>query len=97
MLSIKKPLILLFILIFSLGFLACFLFVFKHVEKNETGKINHNIVQEVSWGVKKINAASLWNSRGKQKVKVAVLDSGIDKEHKDLKGKIKGERERVSR
>lgn len=91
MLSIKKPHILLFILIFSLGFLTCFLFVFKHIEKNETEKINHNIVQEVPWGVKKINAASLWNSRGKHKVKVAILDSGIDKEHKDLKGKIKGE------
>ncbi|WP_223831659.1 S8 family peptidase [Bacillus swezeyi] len=90
-LSIKKPHILLFILIFSLGFLTCFLFVFKHIEKNETEKINHNIVQEVPWGVKKINAASLWNSRGKHKVKVAILDSGIDKEHKDLKGKIKGE------
>ncbi|XBO86113.1 S8 family serine peptidase [Bacillus licheniformis] len=41
-------------------------------------------------GVKKVNAFSLWTERGKQKVKVAVLDSGIDKKHKDLKGKIKG-------
>lgn len=90
-LAIKKPHILLFILIFTLGFFACFLFIFKHIERNETEKINHNRVQEVPWGVKKINAASIWTSREKQKVKVAILDSGIDKEHKDLKGKIKGE------
>ncbi|NVB34905.1 S8 family peptidase [Bacillus licheniformis] len=90
-LAIKKTRVLFFILIFLLSFLVCFLFVVQHVEKNKTNKINNSLVQEIPWGVKKVNAFSLWTERGKQKVKVAVLDSGIDKKHKDLKGKIKGE------
>ncbi|WP_431793331.1 S8 family peptidase [Bacillus altitudinis] len=88
-LEIRKIYILLILVTSSLGLLI--LFLFNHQEKNKTKKINHNLVQEVPWGVEKINANSIWGLRGKEKIRVAVLDSGIDKEHKDLKGKIKGE------
>ncbi len=43
-----------------------------------------------SWGINKIGALSAWgayNARGKG-VKIALLDTGVDKEHPDLRGKI---------
>jgi subtilisin family serine protease len=44
-----------------------------------------------SWGIHRINALSTWGAygaRGKD-VRVAVLDTGVDPEHPDLKGKVK--------
>ena len=49
-------------------------------------------LEQTPWGVTKINSEYVWNtckSKGKE-VKVAIIDTGIDKNHPDLKGNIKG-------
>ncbi|MBM7855196.1 subtilisin [Desulfohalotomaculum tongense] len=46
--------------------------------------------QLIPWGIAKIGAHKVWEvSRGK-KIKVAVIDSGVDLDHPDLRGNIKG-------
>lgn len=44
----------------------------------------------IDWGVKIINAPKLWEHTKGEGVKVAVIDTGIDMNHPDLKDKIKG-------
>ncbi|WP_051688244.1 S8 family peptidase [Desulfofalx alkaliphila] len=46
--------------------------------------------QIIPWGVNRIGANRVWAHARGHKVKVAVLDSGIDSEHRDLKANIKG-------
>lgn len=51
------------------------------------------LVQNLQWALTKVKAAgttdSAWNiSHGKSSVKVAVLDTGIDLNHEDLRGKV---------
>jgi len=51
------------------------------------------IMENLQWGMYKVQAAgtaeSGWNvSRGNSNIKVAVLDTGIDTSHEDLKGKV---------
>ena len=42
-----------------------------------------------AWGLKKSDAARAWSvSRGSRKVVVAVIDTGIDEDHEDLKNNI---------
>lgn len=50
-----------------------------------------NFSQTLPWGVEKLKAINLWGNEGDQKIKIAILDSGIDKNHEDLKDIIKGE------
>ncbi len=41
------------------------------------------------WGIRKINAPKVWDTTtGSENIYVAVLDTGIDKEHVDLKDNI---------
>ncbi|MEQ8198695.1 MAG: S8 family peptidase [Clostridiaceae bacterium] len=42
------------------------------------------------WGITKIKADSLWNISNGNSIKVAILDSGVDFSHPDLKEMIKG-------
>lgn len=44
----------------------------------------------IDWGVKTINAPKVWEYTKGEGVKVAIIDSGVDMNHPDLKDKIKG-------
>lgn len=54
--------------------------------------ITREELEQIPWGVKKINSEYVWNeckSKGKE-IKVGIIDTGIDKNHPDLKDNIKG-------
>lgn len=45
------------------------------------------------YGLRKINAPAAWNTtRGNSKVRIAIVDTGIDNKHPDLRGKIVAQR-----
>ena len=44
----------------------------------------------IDWGVETINAPKLWKYTKGEGVKVVVIDTGIDMEHEDFSGRIKG-------
>jgi subtilisin len=46
--------------------------------------------QEIPWGIKRVNAPAAWDITRGQGVKVAVIDTGIDYNHPDLKANIAG-------
>ena len=45
---------------------------------------------EVQWGVARVNAPAAWAANQGAGVKVAVIDTGIDPEHAEFKGRIGG-------
>lgn len=41
------------------------------------------------WGMTKIDAPNAWNiTQGRSNIKIAILDTGVDQNHEDIKGKI---------
>lgn len=52
---------------------------------------------QIDWGVKTINAPKVWQYTKGEGVKVAVIDTGIDLNHEDLKNKIKANINSVNR
>lgn len=46
--------------------------------------------QMTPWGIEKINASKVWNETTGKNVKIAVIDSGINKDHPDLESNIVG-------
>lgn len=44
----------------------------------------------VDWGIKAINADKVWKKTQGEGVKIAIIDTGVDVEHPDLKDNIKG-------
>lgn len=46
--------------------------------------------QVIPWGISKVNAPQAWSAGTGAGVKVAVIDTGIDTSHADLKANIKG-------
>lgn len=54
--------------------------------------ITKDELEQIPWGVKKINSEYVWEkceSKGKE-IKIGIVDTGIDKNHPDLKDNIKG-------
>lgn len=48
------------------------------------------VKEEIPWGVQRVNAANAWARNKGQGVKVAILDTGIDFNHPDLRGAYAG-------
>ncbi|MBI2630053.1 S8 family serine peptidase [Candidatus Pacearchaeota archaeon] len=46
--------------------------------------------QVVPWGVERVNAPKIWNSTIGKNIRIAVIDSGINKNHSDLIGNVIG-------
>lgn len=46
--------------------------------------------QEIPWGIKQVKADLVWSATTADRIKVAVIDTGIDLSHPDLKDNIKG-------
>lgn len=47
-------------------------------------------VQTTPWGISRVKADQVWNQATGNAVKVAVIDTGIDKNHPDLRANLKG-------
>jgi len=58
--------------------------------KNKNKKIPDQPIQEFPWNMLMIGADSAWPHTQGQTVRVAILDTGIDLDHPDLLGNIKG-------
>ncbi|MEM2234861.1 MAG: S8 family peptidase [Desulfurococcaceae archaeon] len=66
----------------------------KHVERDE----EYSALSEVTWNVEMINATSVWTNYNStygdaaygysESIRVAVVDTGIDYNHKDLQGSV---------
>ncbi len=56
----------------------------------EIPKINPEEQKELPWGVNKVNAYEAWNNTQGEGVRVAIIDTGIDYNHPDLKPNYKG-------
>ena len=51
---------------------------------------NLNNEQIIPWGIERVNASNVWNKVTGRNIKIAVLDTGINKNHSDLKDNING-------
>jgi len=45
--------------------------------------------QEIPWGVKRIGAPSVWKDTRGERVRVGIIDTGVDPNHPDLKDNVK--------
>jgi subtilisin family serine protease len=60
-------------------------------EKAKSKKKRSQPPQELTWGIDRIEADLAWSKTGGSKIKVAILDTGIDLDHPDLRDNIKGD------
>ena len=59
-------------------------------EKGKGKKKRSQPPQELTWGIERIEADKAWKRTEGAKIKVAILDTGIDLGHPDLRKNIKG-------
>lgn len=62
-------------------------YFFFPIRKKETPK---QMKQQIGWGVKRINCEDFLTVNPKRRVRVAVIDTGIQADHPDLRDNIKG-------
>ncbi len=71
---------------------------FEHVKKllgaekytvSPEVSVRLHMTDEIPWGVSRIGAPSYWKQTEGQGVKVAVIDTGISRNHYDLRGRVK--------
>lgn len=62
----------------------------KWIDAQPSAKALKKENKEVPWGVAKVNAPSAWPSNKGSGIKVAVIDTGIDKDHPDLVANLRG-------
>ncbi|MGN7468735.1 S8 family peptidase [Brevibacillus sp. SAFN-007a] len=62
----------------------------ENVTVNVHAKTETEGEDEIPWGVRYVGAERLWRKGRGEGVKVAVIDTGISRDHFDLKGRIKG-------
>jgi subtilisin len=67
------------------------------VEYVEEDGIVHAVGEVTPWGVDRIDADLVWSNNKGNEVKIAIIDTGIDKDHPDLQANIKGGRNFVSK
>lgn len=60
------------------------------VEENVSVSVHAEDGEEIPWGVRYVGAEKLWRRGRGEGVKVAVIDTGISRDHFDLKDRIKG-------
>jgi subtilisin family serine protease len=60
----------------------------KYVE--EDGIVQAVQAEVIPWGVDRIDADLVWSANKGTEVEVAIIDTGIDKDHPDLQANIKG-------
>ncbi len=81
-------------LLFPIPIILILVFSIYHFVNETEGNTRYST--ELNWGLDTINAPLLWNkninqSNNVKKVKISILDSGVDKEHTALKGLVKAE------
>jgi subtilisin len=60
------------------------------VEENVTVKVHATDPDQIPWGVEYMGGSRLWKKGMGNGIKVAVIDTGIDRHHPDLKSQVKG-------
>lgn len=60
------------------------------IQQGEAISIASSTQQKIDWGVAMMGAPSVWKKTRGESIKVAILDTGIDKRHPDLMANIKG-------
>ncbi len=59
------------------------------LEPNDPRMIGPDPANWEQWGLQKIDAAGAWDvTQGSPDIKIAIIDSGVNDNHKDLKGKV---------